>query len=99
MLVDKPLHMVTQHFKDAWGQEWFEGDYVIRDLWYEKLRQGNRSYYFLEDSPPTFVYSHLIVASKFPTPRTTHVVRGSLSIDELSTKVLRFIHKGLTFDN
>jgi hypothetical protein len=52
-------------------------------------------YYLLKNSPPTFAYSHLIVASKFPMPPTTHVVKGSLSIYELSTKVLGFIHKGL----
>jgi hypothetical protein len=48
-LVDKPLHLVTQHFIDVWGQEWFEGDYVIRGLWYERLCQGSISYYLLED--------------------------------------------------
>ncbi len=37
MLVDKPLHLVTQHFIDAWGQKWFEGDYIICGLWYERL--------------------------------------------------------------
>jgi hypothetical protein len=35
MLVDKPLHLVTQHFIDAWGQKWFEGDYIICGLRYE----------------------------------------------------------------
>lgn len=45
MLVDKPLHMVTQHLTDAWGQEWLGGDYVMRGLWYKRLHLGNRSYY------------------------------------------------------
>ncbi len=54
------------------------------------------SYYLLKDSPATFVYSHLIVASKFPMPTATHVVKGSLSTYELSTKVLGFIQEGLT---
>jgi hypothetical protein len=62
-----------------------------------KIALENRSYYLLKNSCPTFVYSHLIVAYKFPMPPTTHVVRGSLSTSELFTKVLGFIHKGLAY--
>lgn len=40
LLVDKPLHMMTWHFKDDWGQEWFEGDYVICGLWYKRLHHA-----------------------------------------------------------
>ncbi len=29
MLVNIPVHMVKEHFTNAWGQQWFEGDYVI----------------------------------------------------------------------
>ncbi len=32
MLVDTPIHMVKEHFIDGWGQEWFEGDYVLQGL-------------------------------------------------------------------
>lgn len=48
MLIDQPMCMVIEHFMDTWGQEWFEGDYVIHGLWYETLCLGSRSYYLLE---------------------------------------------------
>ncbi len=72
-LLDYPnwyfVHMLKENFIDVWGQQWFEGDYFIQGLWYEKSRSSSRSYLeVLEDSPPTFVYSHLIVASKFFMP-------------------------------
>jgi hypothetical protein len=95
MLVDKPLYLVTQHFIDAWGQEWFEGEYVICGLWYERLHQGSKSYYLPKDSLVAFVYSHLIMASKFSMPPTSYVVKGSISTYELFIEILGLIHEGL----
>jgi hypothetical protein len=97
MLVDILVHLIKGHFIDVWGQQWFEGNYIIRGLWYKRSRSNSRSYYLLEDSPLAFVYSHLIVASKFFMPPITHFVRGSLSAYELSTKVLGIIHKGVAY--
>jgi hypothetical protein len=97
MLIDKPLTMVKEHLIDAWGQEWFQGNYIICGLWYKRLHLGNKSYYLLEDSPPTWVYSHLIMASKFPMSPTMHVIRGSLCTYELSNEVLRITHEGISY--
>jgi hypothetical protein len=97
MLVDTPLTMVKEHLVDAWGQEWFQGNYIICGLWYKRLHLGNKSYYLPEDSPPTWVYSHLILASKFPMSPTMHVVRGSLCTHELSNEVLNIIHEGIYY--
>jgi hypothetical protein len=88
--------MVKEHFMNEWGQEWFEGDYFLHGLWYERLCLGNKSYYLLEDSPPTYVYPHIVVASKFVLPPTTHVVRGSLCTYELSANVLVIIQEGIS---
>jgi hypothetical protein len=96
MLVSTLVHMVKEHFVDEWGQEWFEGDYVLHGLWYEKLCPSNIFYYLLEDSPPMYVYSHLVVASKFVLPPTTHVVKGSLCTYELFANVLTIIRKGIS---
>jgi hypothetical protein len=95
MLVDTTIHMVKKHFIDVWGQKWFQGDYVIWGLWYEKSRVSSKSYYLLENSLPAFVYSHLIMASKFPMPPTMHFVKGLLSTYELSTEVLEIIREGV----
>jgi len=96
MLIDTLVTKVNEHFVDAWGQEWFQGNYIIHGLWYERLCPSSRSYYLLEDSPPTFVYFHLAVASKFSMPPTMHTVRGSLCIYELSDEVLGIIHEGIS---
>ncbi len=96
MLVSTLIHMVKEHFMDQWEQIWFEGDYVLHGLRYEKICPGNKFYYLLEDSPPMYVYSHLVVASKFLLPPTTHVVKGSLCTNELSANVLAIIQKGIS---
>jgi hypothetical protein len=65
LLCDKGLHMIQHGFKDGWGQDWLPLDWVIRGVWYERLRLGSRLYILLKDSTLAFVFSHLIVASKF----------------------------------
>lgn len=88
--------MVKEHFIDEWGQEGFEGDYVLWGLWYERLHQNNKSYYLLEDSPLAYVYSHLVVPSNFVLPPTTHVVKGSLYTYEVFVGVLAIIQEGIS---
>jgi hypothetical protein len=65
MLCDKPLHVVRVGFTDAWGQEWFAGDHAIRGLWYERTTSGSRTYELLDGGAHAYVYSNLVVASKF----------------------------------
>jgi hypothetical protein len=48
-----------------------------------------------EDFPPTFVFSHLIIASKFNVPPIAHNVRGSNVIYELTIDVMGIIQNGL----
>jgi hypothetical protein len=54
MVVDTPIQMVKEHFTDGWGHEWFEGDYALQGLWYERLRPHSKFYYLLEESPPHY---------------------------------------------
>jgi hypothetical protein len=96
MPIGTQVHMVKKHFTDGWGHEWFEGGYILQGLRYERLCPHNRSYYLLGESPPTYVYSHLVVASKFTMPPTTHAVRGSLCTYELSSEVLVIIHESIS---
>jgi len=89
------VHTVKESFIDGWGQTWYEGDSVIGGLWYERLRLGNHTYYLHENSPTTWVLSHLIITSKFPMPPTIHLVRGNLTTYELFKEVLGIIEEGL----
>jgi hypothetical protein len=54
---------------------WCHGDMIMRSVWYDKVshQQGtNISYKLLTYSSLTYVYSHLVVTSKFPMlPSTT----------------------------
>jgi hypothetical protein len=66
---DKSLRMCEQTFEDNWGNTWYQGDMILQGVWYDKVshQQGiNISYRLLIDSRPTYVYSHLVVTSKFP---------------------------------
>jgi hypothetical protein len=69
-------------------QDWVLGDWVIWGVWYERLRLGSRSYILLKDSPLDFVYFHLIIASKFKMPPTTHSVRDCNATYELVPDVI-----------
>ncbi len=53
------------------------------------------TYYLNENSPPPWVYSHLVIASKFPMPLTVHVLRSNFATYELLEKVLGIIEEGL----
>jgi hypothetical protein len=47
---------------------WYEGDMFLGGLWYKCLlgqKGQNTSYMLLTNSPPTFVYSHLVNKAKF----------------------------------
>lgn len=83
--------MIEHAYADSWGQDWVLGDWVIRGVWYERLWPGSRSYILLKDSPLAFVYSHLIIASKFKMPPTTHSVRGCNATYELVHDVMNVI--------
>jgi hypothetical protein len=72
----------------------------LSKVWYERLRLGSsRSYILLEDSVLAFVFSHLIIASKFKMGHLLHIIlevpmllmNWQIIWLELFTKVLTFI--------
>jgi hypothetical protein len=65
LLVDQAIHTLEATVVDGWGQEFLEGECVVRGLYYERLRSGSQTYSLLHDMPPAYVYSHLVVAMKF----------------------------------
>jgi hypothetical protein len=74
LLVDKGMHTIQESFKDDWNNEYVEGDVVLRGIWYDKLFPNSRSYLLRNDKSPSYVFSHLILASKFPVPPTSHII-------------------------
>jgi hypothetical protein len=57
------------------------------------LQPGSRSYTLCDDKLATFVFSHLILASKFFMPPTLHVVKGNYATYELTHDVEKVILK------
>ncbi len=55
---------------------------------------GSKSYILLEDSPPTFVFSHLVVVWKFRMPPIAHNIQGFDSTYELTFEVISIIQQG-----
>jgi hypothetical protein len=86
IMVDMPAHTMVSSFTDG---------SVVRDKYYERVREGSRSYYLFEDAPHVYQYSHLVVASKFAMPPTTHSLRGWNATYELSLENLDIINDGI----
>jgi hypothetical protein len=93
--VDMPAHTVVNTFIDGWNQTFYEGESVVRGKYYERVKEGSRSYYLFEDAPRVYQYSHLVVASKFAMPPTTHSVRGRNATYESSLENFDIINVGI----
>ncbi len=52
---------------------------------------GNCYYQLRDDKPLAFVFSHLVLVSKFSMPPTHHVVKGSYATYELTNEVINVI--------
>jgi hypothetical protein len=78
---------VVTSFKDVDGNEWIERDIVVQGFWYHQLQPRNHSYTLRDDKPTTFIFSHLILASKFSMLPTLHFVKCNYATYELTHDV------------
>ncbi len=95
MFCDKPKHVVIETFIDAYKNTYYEGDKLIWGHYYDLLQLGSKTYYFNDDVPHAYIYSHLVCASKFAMPPTAHSVRGSYPTFELPNETLHLIKEAL----
>ena len=95
MLVVKPVHIVQEAFSDPEGNSYGPGDVVFGGSWYERLRQGSRTYLLRNDKEPCFVYSHLVLTAKFSLPPITHKIKSRFSGFELTLEVKEIIDEAL----
>jgi hypothetical protein len=70
-----------------------EGDFIICGHYYDLIRPRSKSYYFNDEVRLAYIYSHLVCASKFAMPPTSHNVHGSYSTFELQNETLQLIEK------
>jgi hypothetical protein len=95
MLVDKCVHVVEENFTNAWGNSYLEGKMVVQGYWYNILILGSYTYIFRDDKLVAHVYSHLVLASKFSLPPTTHGIKCSYASYELDSSVINIIYDTL----
>jgi hypothetical protein len=74
-LCDKPKHMVIETFIDAYINTYYEGDSAIQRWYYELIQPKSMTYYFNDRGQPAYVDSHIVCASKFAMPPTSHTVK------------------------
>lgn len=74
LFCDKAKHIVKDNFVDSYGNTYYEGDEVIQNYYYDLLHPRNKTYFFNDDVEPAYIYSHLMCASKFGIPPTSHNV-------------------------
>jgi hypothetical protein len=96
MLVFKGVHVVEEAFTDPDGNNYVSGDVVFSGLWYERLKEGSRTYLLRDDKEPSTVYSHLVLTSKFSLPLIVHSIKNRLSGFELQVEVKEIIEEAHT---
>ena len=95
MLVVKPTHTVQESFIDVDRNNYGSGDVVFGGFWYERLREGSRTYLLRNDKEPSFVYSHVVLTAKFSLPPITHEIKSRFSGFELTLEVKEIIDEAL----
>jgi len=49
---------------EYWGQEVYKGQHIVVEKYYKRQGRNSQSY-VLCDGGPAFIYSHLVIATKF----------------------------------
>jgi len=68
---------------------------MIPRWYYELIWPASKTYYFNDSGQPAYVYSHIMHASKFVMPPTSHTIKGNYSTFELPNETLQLIEKSL----
>jgi hypothetical protein len=58
---------------------------------YDVLQSGSRTYFFQDDKPLAYVFSHLVLVSKFSLALTAHIIKGMYATYELSNEAMSII--------
>jgi hypothetical protein len=95
-LVVKPTYVVEEAFTNPNGNSYMLGDIVFNGFWYERLREGSRTYLLKNDREASTVYSHVILTSKFSLSPIQHLIKGRFSGYELKLEVKETIDEALS---
>ena len=73
------LHAVEEAMKeDSWDQTIYRGEQIVIGTYYKQKEKNLTSFIRKGPNHPTFIYSHLVLASKFPMPVAMHRQKGGL---------------------
>jgi hypothetical protein len=77
----KPLHVVVF---DAWPNDWQQyvevGDEMVIGKYYKQSGWAKTSFVLVKDHGSTFIYLHIIMASKFPMIQKSHHRKGDFTM-------------------
>jgi hypothetical protein len=93
MLVVKGVYVVEEAFTDPDGNNYVPGDVVFFGLWYERLKEGSRTYLLRNDRESSTVYSHFVLTSKFSLLPIVRSIKSRLSGFELQVEVKKIIEE------
>jgi hypothetical protein len=79
----KTLHIVEVDVGlDDWQQSAEIGDEIVIGQYYKQGR-SQTSFVLIRDQGPTFIYSHLVITSKFPMMQKSHRQKGDVTVYSL----------------
>ena len=91
MLVHTATRTLQDSFTDPERNGYGPGDVIFSGLWYERLKEGSRTYLLRNDKEPSSVYSHFLLTSKFSLPPILHPLKSRLAGFELKLDVKEII--------
>jgi hypothetical protein len=95
MLVTKCVHVLQESMLDGWNKQSKTRDVIIYGYWYVRFQQGSRTYTLRNDKPIAYVFSHLVLDSKFTMLPIGHTTQGRSHTFELSHEALNIILNAL----
>ncbi len=80
----KTLHVVEVDVRlDDWQQSAEIGDEIVSGQYYKQQGWAQTSFVLIRDQGPTFIYSHLVITSKFPMMQKSHRQKGDVTVYSL----------------
>jgi hypothetical protein len=77
LLCQKFLYEVQEaSSEDSWGQKVYHGEHIVVGTYYQRRGSSNNSYVLCGTNRPAFIYSHLVITTKFNMEVTAHRQRG-----------------------
>jgi hypothetical protein len=90
-------HLFTcqEDLHDTWLNEIKAGEWLLRGAWSHKRQRNSRAHVLLDEQPPTFCDSHLVLCTKFMMTITSHKCKGSISTSTFRCEIEKMIMQAI----